>query len=107
MENNQIAMNKIKECLPESFDKFLDSVDKELGRDETSLHLFEWVIEERYHKMIETGLEYFSERPDMMAIQKEEILFELNMLLSHFESIEEYEKCDRILKIKQDIEYNK
>lgn len=98
-------MNETKELKKETFDRFLDSVDQELGRDEDSLHLFEWVVEERYNRMIDDSIEFFIERPDLLAIQTEEIQWEIELLLRYFESIEEYEKCSRILKIKEEIEY--
>jgi hypothetical protein len=89
----------------QTFKLFLDSVDQDLGRDPESLYLFEWVVEERYNKIIETSYEYFIERPDLMALQKEEIEWELNAMLNYFESIEEFEKCSKLLKIKKEIEY--
>lgn len=89
----------------QTFKVFLDSVDQDLGRDPESLYLFEWVVEDRYNKIIETSYEYFMERPDLMALQKEEIEWELNAMLNYFESIEEFEKCSKLLKIKKEIEY--
>ena len=89
----------------QTFKLFLDSVDQDLGRDPESLYLFEWVVEERYNKIIETSYEYFIERPDLMALQKEELEWELNAMLNYFESIEEFEKCSKLLKIKKEIEY--
>lgn len=89
----------------QTFKLFLDSVDQDLGRDPESLYLFEWVVEDRYNKIIETSYEYFMERPDLMALQKEEIEWELNAMLNYFESIEEFEKCSKLLKIKKEIEY--
>lgn len=88
-----------------TFNTFLESVDQDLGRDEESLYLFEWVVEERYNNIIGSSMEYYIERPDLMALQKEEIDWELDIMLNYFVSIEEYEKCGRILKIKKDIEY--
>ena len=90
----------------ETFNNFLDSVDQDLGRDEESLYLFEWVVEERYNRMIDSSMKYFYERPELMALKKEEIDWELGNMLTYFEGIEEFEKCNRILKIKKEIEYN-
>ena len=44
---------------------FINSVDLDLGRDEDSLNLFEWVVEDYYEAQLEEMLEYFSERPDL------------------------------------------
>jgi hypothetical protein len=81
------------------FDDFLISIDEELGRDKDSLYLFEWAIEERYERIITLNTDLFIDRPDLMEIQNEQIVEELDTLLSYFESIEEYEKCGRLLNI--------
>ena len=83
----------------ENFDDFLIQIDEDLGRDKDSLYLFEWAIEERYENIITLNMDLFIDRPDLMNIQNDQIVGELDMMLDYFESIEEYEKCGRLLKI--------
>lgn len=90
----------------ERLKNFIDEIDGEFGRDPGSLDLFEWVIEDRYHSQLMETFDLFKERPDYMTIQKEEIEWELEYLLKWFESKEEYEKCARLVKIKETIGYN-
>lgn len=92
-------MNKLVEISHESFNEFLNSIDEDLGRDEESLHLFEWVIEDRYESIISLNSDLFVDRPDILKLQNEQILLELNTMLGYFESIEEYEKCSRLISI--------
>ena len=82
---------------------FINSVDLDLGRDEDSLNLFEWVVEDYYEAQLEEMLEYFSERPDLQAIQIDNVKEEIQIMLRYFEEKEEYEKCARILTIKENI----
>jgi len=92
-------MNQIAEKKYETFTKFLSSIDLELGRDIESLHLFEWVIEDRYEAKLSEHIDYYSDRPDLMGIHNEQVMFELDRMLIHFISIEEYEKCASLTKI--------
>jgi hypothetical protein len=85
---------------------FINRIDGELGRDSGSLDRFEWIVEDRFHTQIQDSIEWFSERPDLLNIQKEDIEWELEYLLKWFEEREEYEKCARIVKVKDTIEYN-
>lgn len=80
---------------------FINSVDGDLGRDPDSLELFEWVVEDHYEAMMEEMFDYFQDRPDMQAIQAETALLELGAMLKYFEEKEEYEKCSRILRIRE------
>lgn len=89
--------------MKEPFTKFLTSVDGELGRDEESIHLFEWVVEERYENAITQGMDYYSERPDLRSIQNEQILHELNTMEKYFVSTEDYEKCASVVKIRSEL----
>lgn len=82
------------------FDDLLTSIDEDLGRDEDSLNLFEWVLEDHYESKIKNHLDYYKDRPDLFHIANEEILYELDKILNYFIGIEEYEKCSRIVKIK-------
>lgn len=83
----------------DNFDDFLMQIDEDLGRDKDSLYLFEWAVEERYENIITLNTDLFIDRPDLMSIQNEQIVEELDTLLNYFESIEEYEKCGRLLNI--------
>jgi Mn-dependent DtxR family transcriptional regulator len=87
----------------ETFEKFLTSVDNELGRDKESLHLFEWVIEDRYESRLIESMDYFAERPDLRSIQNEHILHELKVMEDYFVSKEEFEKCACIVKVRSEI----
>jgi len=87
----------------EPFSKFLTSVDTELGRDTESLHLFEWVVEDRYEAKIIESMDYYAERPDLRSIQNEQIIYELNEMESYFVSKEEYEKCASIVKVRAEL----
>jgi len=82
---------------------FINSVDLDLGRDEDSLNLFEWVVEDYYEAQLDEMLEYFSERPDLQEIQIDNVKEEIQIMLRYFEEKEEYEKCARILTIKENI----
>jgi hypothetical protein len=85
------------------FTEFLTSVDTEIGRDEESIHLFEWVVEDRYEAKIIEGMDYYADRPDLRSIQNEQILYELNTMENYFVSKEEYEKCASIVKVRADL----
>jgi hypothetical protein len=87
----------------EPFAKFLTSIDNEIGRDEESIHLFEWVVEDRYEAKITEGLDFYAERPDLRSIANEQILHELNTMENYFVSTEDYEKCASILKIRSEL----
>mgnify|MGYP005639796027 FL=1 len=95
-------MNQIGDKKYETFNKFLISLDEDLGRDQDSIYLFEWVIEDRYGASLSDNIDYYSDRPDLMGIHNEVVLFELDKMLTHFTSIEEYEKCASIVKIKEE-----
>lgn len=86
----------------ESFDKFLETIDVDLGRDLDSLNLFEWEVEKRYDGILTQNKKIFSERPDMIGIYNEQILHELNVIMEHFIKTEDYEKCARIQKIQEE-----
>jgi len=96
-------MNQIAEKKYETFKKFLLSLDEDLGRDKDSLHLFEWVIEDRYEARLSENMDFYSERPDLLSINNEQVLFELDKMMSYFLSIEEYEKCASLTKIKDEL----
>lgn len=89
--------------ITEPFSKLLTSVDTELGRDEESIHLFEWVIEDHYESKIIESMEYFHERPDLRSIQNEQVLHELNIMEQYFVSKEEFEKCASIVKVRSEL----
>ncbi len=89
--------------LNEPFTKLLTSVDDQLGRDEESIHLFEWVLEEHYESKIIENMDFFQERPDLRSIQNEQMLHELDVMEAYFVSKEEYEKCASIVKIRSDL----
>ena len=76
----------------------------DLGRDEDSLNVFEWILEDHYENLIKRNRELFNQRPDLYHIANEEILFDLNRMLEHFVEIEEYEKCAKILNTTKEIE---
>ena len=99
MEINQSNMKSNGE----TFEQFLTSVDTEIGRDEESIHLFEWVVEDRYEAIITESLDYFAERPDLRSIQHEQIIYELNIMENYFVSKEEFEKCVCIVKVRSDL----
>lgn len=87
----------------EPFTKLLTSVDTELGRDEESIHIFEWVLEDHYESKIIESMDYFYERPDLRSIQNEQMLHELNIMEQYFVSKEEYEKCASIVKVRSEL----
>tara|TARA_B100000287_G_scaffold346286_1_gene333844 strand:- start:224 stop:523 length:300 start_codon:yes stop_codon:yes gene_type:complete len=89
----------------ETFNSLLKSVSSDdIGRDENSLYVFEWILEEHYENKVKQHLELFDQRPDLYHIANEQILHELDCMLNHFVEIEEYEKCAKILNTKKDIE---
>ena len=83
------------------FEKFLTSVDEELGRDPESLTLFEWAVEDYYDSELKDNQEYFKGRPDLLHINNETILFQLDEMLDYFLIKEEYEKCAKLLEVKE------
>jgi hypothetical protein len=82
---------------------FIESLDLDLGRDPDDLEMFQWVVEDHYDSMLEEMMDYFKERPDMQALQVECALSELDQMLQWFSDKEEYEKCARLVKIKEEI----
>lgn len=89
-----------------TYKSLFNSVSSEdLGRDEDSLNVFEWILEDHYENKIKHNKELLlTHRPDLYHIANEQILFELNRMLDHFVEIEEYEKCAKILNTTKDIE---
>ena len=87
----------------EPFSKFLTSVDTELGRDAESIHLFEWVIEDRYETKISDNIDFYADRPDLRSIENEQMIYELNLMENYFVSTEDYEKCASITKIRSEL----
>tara|TARA_B100001094_G_scaffold329885_1_gene393719 strand:+ start:1274 stop:1576 length:303 start_codon:yes stop_codon:yes gene_type:complete len=88
-----------------TYKNLLNSVSSDdLGRDEDSLNVFEWILEDHYENLIKKNKELFNQRPDLYHIANEQILFELNRMLEHFVDIEEYEKCAKILNTSKEIE---
>ena len=88
------------------FNLFLNSIDRELGRDSDSINLFEWVVEDRYDSIMNDNMNYYSERPDLIHIDNEKIMFEIEEMITYFEGIEEYEKCSSLVKIKNELKVN-
>ena len=66
------------------FTDFLEMIDVQLGRDEDSLNLFEWTVEGRYETLLAHNKEYFKDRPDLLCIYNEKILYELESLMKYF-----------------------
>jgi len=83
----------------------LKSVSRnDIGRDEESLNVFEWMLEDHYEAKVKQHLELFRLRPDLYHIANEQLMYEFDKMLNHFVELEEYEKCAKILNTKQDIE---
>jgi hypothetical protein len=82
---------------------FINSVDRDLGRDPDSLELFQWIVEDHYDAIMEDMLDYFQDRPDMQAIQAETALLELGAMLKYFEEKEEYEKCSKLVEVQKEM----
>ena len=74
-------------------------LEEETGDDQDSLNLFEWVVEDLYEDKLDAYKDYFKDRPDLLKISNDEVLHELDMMLSYFEENERYEKCARLVKI--------
>lgn len=102
MENNQLIMTQNR--MPVYLDKFLKSIDSSLGRDLDSINVFEWMVEDRFYNIITENVEYFSDRPDVLGIHNEDMLHEINIMIDHYVSIEEYERCSSLVKIKKELE---
>ena len=79
---------------------FINSVDGELGRDEDSLNLFEWVVEDHFDDILNKNKEYFAQRPELLYLSNEKIKWELESMLEYFLEKEEYEKCARLKGLK-------
>ncbi len=88
-----------------TFKSLLKSVSSyDLGRDEESLNVFEWILEDHYEAKVKQHLELFDSRPDLYHIANEQLMYELDKMLNHFVELEEYEKCAKILNTTKEIE---
>jgi hypothetical protein len=76
-----------------NFDEWADSLQREIGRDQDSIIFFHWALEDEYEARLSEALEYFSGRPDYLAQECYQHLFELETLEHRFVELEEYEKC--------------
>ena len=87
-----------------TYKSLINSVSSnKIGRDEDSLNVFEWILEDHYENKIKQNRVLFNKRPDLYYISNEQILFELDRMLNHFIEIEEYEKCSKILSTTKEI----
>ena len=94
MEVNEVKQNQ-------GLINFINSVDGELGRDEDSLNLFEWVVEDHFDEVFNQNREYFIQRPEMLHLSNEKVMWELESMLEYFVEKEEYEKCARLKNLKE------
>lgn len=85
------------------FERLYSQLYSELGRDNESLVLFEWALEDAYAAKFDRNKEYFNERPDLLSISNDSLFHELDMMLKRFESDEEYEKCAIVLKVTNEL----
>jgi len=99
---NKMNLTRNEKTVNVGLINFINSIDGELGRDEDSLNLFEWVVEDHYDSQLSEILSYFSERPDLQHISIESFLIEIKSMLEYFENIEEFEKCARLVKIQNE-----
>ena len=88
-----------------TFNQRLYQLDFKVGLDEDSLNLFEWSIIEYYGTKIKEDMEFLANRPDLIHINKEGYLNELNTLMNYFITKEDFEKCNKIKLIKQELNY--
>jgi hypothetical protein len=82
---------------------FIKSVDGDLGRDQESLDLFEWIVEDHFESGIRENREYYLERPDLLYVLNEDVRWRLENMMQWFLEKEEYEKCARLKKIQEGI----
>lgn len=105
MEHNQTEMKRLSSIASEnpSLADLITRLEEETGDDADSLNLFEWIIEDLYEDKLDAYQDYFKDRPDLLKISNDEVLHELDMMLSYFEENERYEKCARLVKIMETI----
>lgn len=82
---------------------FIKSIDGDLGRDPDSLNVFEWVVEDHFLEKILESREYWSLNPELVAESDLQIRLDLDRILNWFVELEEYEKCQRIVQVKESI----
>lgn len=87
----------------QELDLFLDSIELSLGRDKDSINVFEWMVEERNDKVISDNLIYFPHKQYLIDIQNETAIHEIELMLEYFKDKEEYEKCSRLIKIRENL----
>jgi hypothetical protein len=76
--------------------KLINSIDNPLGRDLDDLNMFEYLVDNHYESIFKSNEEYFKERPDLLSINNEQVVYEMNTLIEYFIKKEEYEKCKRL-----------
>ena len=85
------------------FIQWVERLGADYGRDATSLDLFEWTVSIKYEEVWNQSLEYFEDRVDLLNLQMEEMEWEFDYMIQWFQEVEEYEKCSRLLRVKEEL----
>ena len=78
------------------FEEWATSLEELIQIDRDSIEFFRWAVEDEYEARWLDALLYFGERPDLLAHEAQEHLWELDQLESRFIQLEEFEKCAAI-----------
>lgn len=77
-------------------DSLIKAIDDSIGRNEDDLNMFEFLIDNHFDSEVSNNKDYFKDRPDLLAINNEQIIFDIQNLIAYFLDKEEYEKCGRL-----------
>lgn len=78
------------------FKEWARDLEELIQIDRDSIEFFRWAVEDEYEARWLDALLYFGERPDLLAQEAQEHLWELDQLEARFIELEEFEKCAAI-----------
>ena len=86
-----------------SFKEWASDLENLIQIDRDSIEFFRWAVEDEYEARWLDALLYYGERPDLLACEAREHLWELEQLEQRFIELEEFEKCAAIRDAKVEL----
>lgn len=86
-----------------SFKEWASDLENLIQIDRDSIEFFRWAVEDEYEARWLDALLYYGERPDLLACEAREHLWELEQLEQRFIQLEEFEKCAAIRDAKVEL----
>ena len=86
-----------------SFKEWASDLENLIQIDRDSIEFFRWAVEDEYEARWLDALLYYGERPDLLAYEAREHLWELEQLEQRFIQLEEFEKCAAIRDAKVEL----